>query len=95
MAYVKRDEFGNIVGIYNVPHVGIVEEEVENPVMYRRPDAEIDQDRINSALLQDGSVVRALGQALFTLVNEVRVLKSQAPLTSTQFRNYVKGLMRS
>jgi hypothetical protein len=93
MAFVTRDEFGNIVGIFNVPQEGIPEEEVEDPVLYQRPVDDL--DTLNAALMQDGGVVRALGQALFTLVNEVRVLKSQTPLTLTQFKNYLKGLMRS
>jgi hypothetical protein len=34
-----------------------------------------------------------VAKVLFNLVNEVRVLKGQAPVTAAQFRTYVKGLM--
>jgi hypothetical protein len=37
--------------------------------------------------------LEVVAKVLFNLVNEVRVLKGQAPVTAQQFRNYVKGLM--
>jgi hypothetical protein len=39
----------------------------------------------------DQSALRALALTLFDTINEVRVLKSQAPLTFAQFKTYVKG----
>jgi hypothetical protein len=37
--------------------------------------------------------LQVVAKVLFNVVNEVRVLKGQAPVTAAQFRNYVKGLM--
>lgn len=37
--------------------------------------------------------LEVVAKVLFNLVNEVRVLKGQSPVTAQQFRNYVKGLM--
>jgi hypothetical protein len=37
--------------------------------------------------------IEVVAKVLFNVVNEIRVLKGQAPVTAQQFRNYVKGLM--
>lgn len=37
--------------------------------------------------------LEVVAKVLFNLVNEVRLLKGQQPVTAQQFRNYVKGLM--
>lgn len=37
------------------------------------------------------NIARALGKVLFEVVNEVRVLKSQQPLTAEQFKTYVRS----
>lgn len=37
--------------------------------------------------------LEVVAKVLFNLVNEVRVLKGQGPVTAAQFRTYVKGLM--
>jgi len=37
------------------------------------------------------SLLKALGVVMFELVNDVRTLKGQQPITAQQFRNYVKG----
>jgi hypothetical protein len=54
----------------------------------------IDTETINQLLLEDGSVVRALAQALFAVGNDVRVLKGQSPMTVAQFKAYLKSLIR-
>jgi hypothetical protein len=37
--------------------------------------------------------LEVVAKVLFNIVNEICVLKGQAPVTAQQFRNYVKGLM--
>jgi hypothetical protein len=37
--------------------------------------------------------IEAVAKLLFNIVNEIRVLKGQEPITAQQFRTYVKGLM--
>jgi hypothetical protein len=37
--------------------------------------------------------IEVVAKVLFNVVNEIRGLKGQAPVTAAQFRNYVKGLM--
>ena len=53
----------------------------------------IDQATVD-ALLIDSGVIRALAQALFQTVNDVRVLKGQSTITVMQFKTYLKGLIR-
>ena len=55
-------------------------------------DAE-DQARVDRLLLDSG-VIRALAKALFALVNDVRTLKGDSTITATQFKTYLKGLIR-
>lgn len=55
-------------------------------------DAE-DQTRVDRLLLDSG-VIRALAQALFAVVNDVRVLNGDSTVTVTQFKTYLKGLIR-
>ena len=47
-----------------------------------------------AALMANSGVDRALAKALFQVVNDVRVLKGQATITPTQFKSYLKGLIR-
>lgn len=63
-----------------------------------KPQAEIDaivaqqKQTYADILTQDNmSLYKALGAVMFDLVNEVRALKSQAPITKAQFKDYVKG----
>lgn len=37
--------------------------------------------------------IEVIAKVLFALANEIRALKGQQPLTASQFRQYVKGLM--
>ncbi len=51
---------------------------------------EIDQDTLNRALAEDGSIVRAIAEVLF------QVAKVQTPtLTVQQFRSLLKSKMRT
>ena len=52
-----------------------------------------DQASVDRLLLNSG-VIRALAQALFAVVNDVRVLQGDSTITATQFKTYLKGLMR-
>ncbi len=53
----------------------------------------IDQATVD-ALLLDSGVMRALAQALFQVVNDVRVLKGRGTITAAQFKTFLKGLIR-
>jgi hypothetical protein len=37
--------------------------------------------------------IEVVAKVLFNIVNEIRVLKGQQPVTAQQFKNYVKGLL--
>ncbi len=52
-----------------------------------------DQTRIDRLLLDSG-VMRALATALFQTVNDVRVLRGDGTITATQFKTYLKALIR-
>lgn len=66
-------------------------------VISDKPQAEIDaiyeaeKDTAVADMVSDRSVAKALGLTLFDVVNEVRGLKAQAPLTLNQFKTYVRG----
>ena len=45
-------------------------------------------------LLVDSGVMRAVVRALFQVINDVRVLKGDNPLTAAQFKTFLKGLVR-
>lgn len=45
----------------------------------------------DALILSESDVI--LGKAIFQLVNEVRALKSQQPITKAQFLTYLKGLL--
>lgn len=45
--------------------------------------------------IEVNGIDRAIGQILFQLVNDVRVLQGQSTITASQFRNYIKTLIRS
>jgi len=37
--------------------------------------------------------IKVVAKVLFYMVNEIRTLKGQQPITANQFRNFLKGLM--
>ena len=53
----------------------------------------IDHATVDRLLLESG-VMRALAKALFLVVNDVRVLKGENPITASQFKTFLKGLIR-
>jgi hypothetical protein len=56
--------------------------------------AQKDQDRLNASLVEDGSVVRALGLVMFAEINKLRVKGGDTAYTLTQFKNALKAQMR-
>ncbi len=52
-----------------------------------------DQARVDTLLINSG-VIRALAQALFQVNNRVRVLEGDSAITATQFKTFLKGLIR-
>ena len=55
----------------------------------------IDQAALNSALAQDGSVVRALAEVMFAEINTLRTTAGLAPRTKQQFVTALKAQMRT
>jgi len=58
-------------------------------------DAEIEAQKESAmdALEESNSRDKALAQAIFRLANDVRALEGKQPITPTQFRAYLKGLL--
>jgi len=52
---------------------------------------EAEKDYVIDKFDEERDIVRALALTLFDAVNEIRVLKAQAPLTMGQFKAYVRG----
>lgn len=63
-------------------------------VVRDRPDLDALDQAIVDRLLLDSGVMKALAQALFQVVNDVRVLKGDGTITPAQFKAFLKGLMR-
>ena len=47
-------------------------------------------DLVINRIDENRSIDRALSQAIFILLNEVRELKSQTPVTPAQFKNWLR-----
>lgn len=57
-------------------------------------DDEIDQAALNVALVEPGSVVRALGLVMFAEINKLRVKTGDPAYTMLQFTAALKAKMR-
>jgi len=57
-------------------------------------EIDAEDDAVAADMMDNAGVVRALAQTLFEVVNDVRVLKGQGTITGTQFKTYLKGLIR-
>ena len=57
-------------------------------------DDEIDQAALNAALVEPGSVVRALGLVMFAEINKLRIKTGDAAYTMPQFVAALKAKMR-
>ena len=55
---------------------------------------EMDFEELTRLLTAQGSPVRALAEAQFQMLNEVRTLQGKQPLTAVQYKTHLKGLMR-
>ncbi len=53
----------------------------------------IDQATVDRLLLES-SVMRALAKMQFQIINDVRALQSQSPITAAQYKTQIKGLIR-
>lgn len=56
--------------------------------------AAYDANRLNAALIEPGSVVRALGLVMFAEINKLRVKTGDTPYTLNQFTTALKAQMR-
>jgi hypothetical protein len=54
----------------------------------------LDLATINDALIQDGSIVRALGLVMFQEINKLRVIAGVPEYTLQQFKNALKAQIR-
>ena len=57
-------------------------------------DDEIDQDTLNRALVEPGSMVRALGLTMFAEINKLRIKTGNAAYTMPQFIAALKARIR-
>ena len=55
--------------------------------------AEAEKTTVVNSMDVELSYSKALAQALFRVVNDVRELKGQQPITVDQFKTYLKGLL--
>lgn len=55
----------------------------------------LDAAVLNRVLTQDGSIVRALAEVMFTEINKLRAKNGDAPYTKTQFLDALRAKMRS
>lgn len=101
------DPSGNYIGGFDgyPPPVGSVEvpsppddgrqKWVNNAWQAYTPDySTIDSTALNAALVEPGSVVRALGLVMFQEINKLRVLAGQLVYTMAQFIAALKANMR-
>jgi len=58
-------------------------------------DDEIDQEMLNRALAEPGSIVRALAEVMFQEINKLRVRGGQTAYTKQQFIDALKTAMRA
>lgn len=54
----------------------------------------VDQERLNAALTEPGSVVRALGLVMFAEINKLRVKNGDPAYTMQQFTTALQAQMR-
>lgn len=80
---------------YGVPTFTIAAEKVTRtwPVVTIEY-ASLDQAALNAALMEQGSVVRALGLVMFAEINKLRVAGGSAAYTMPQFLAALKAQMR-
>lgn len=57
--------------------------------------AATDQDTLNASLIEDGSIVRALGLVMLAEVNKLRVKTGDPAYTLNQFKAALRAQMRS
>lgn len=84
--------------VYEDPVENIYADRVERVSTIRDMTAQELDDQDTSgvdSLMDSNGINRALAQVVFQLVNDVRTLNSQATITPTQFKTYLKGLIRS
>jgi hypothetical protein len=101
--YVRRVN-GKIVLIMPVPYIGYADEAIAddspelaavfNPVYTAAEILAIDTATLNAALVEPGSVVRALGLVMFDEINKLRVLNGDPVYTLAQFQSALKARMR-
>jgi hypothetical protein len=89
----ERKIINAATGEYEI--VPLTSEEEAAADAYVGPDpAAFDQDNLNAALVESGSVVRALGLVMFAEINKLRVANGDAAYTLNQFKNALKAQMR-
>lgn len=101
IVYVERDN-GVIVGVYAKPQAvaaEAIDDQTAEVQAYLNPvpptQDEIDTARINRALLEDGSVVRAMNEVMFDMFNEIRLLQGNSVITKQQYVDFLKAKIRT
>lgn len=94
MPYVKRTA-GVVTGLFRRLQPGIVEEFLPDDdaevMAFRNPPPPSDDERINRAFEQTQDRDKVLFEAIFELVNDVRVLKGQNEITKAQLKDWMKA----
>lgn len=100
MPYVQRQN-GKVVGLFAQPQPGLAEELLADNhadvIAFLNPVVDVsalDTATINAALMQEGSIVRALGLVIFDEINKLRVKNGDAAYTLAQFQAALKAKMR-
>lgn len=94
MPYVKRTA-GVVTGLFRRLQPGIADEFLEDSdaevMAFRNPPPPSDDERINRAFEQTQDRDKVLFEAIFELVNDVRVLKGQNEITKAQLKDWMKA----
>lgn len=57
-------------------------------------ELDVADEEIAIRTINNKGILRAIAKVLFLIVNDVRELKGQGSITQTQFKDYIKGLIR-
>lgn len=100
--FVQRDGLNRIVAHFANPQPGFAEEEVADDnaelVAFITTGLALTAEEVDAKKTADierfyTSADKAIATALFQVVNDVRGLKGQAPISAAQFKAYLKSLL--
>ena len=73
MAFVQRDQVGNIIGIYPIKQDGYAEEFIENPKLLREPTSNRDKRQTDyiAELSPEGTFEKTVGDMIDAIVDHI------------------------